>query len=183
MVMVQEASDAVRVLLRLSPHAFGYPAWRDYHTRFRSRYGTGALVPVLELVADSGLGLPAEYLGSAHGRAARKVSERDEKLLAFIQRSTMDGSGEVVLTDQVIEDLTTGDRADLVHLPPRVEGAVEVRAKSVEALARGRFGLAVTGTPRPGSSMAVRHAYLPPDDGQAILANTYTSADISNRFS
>ncbi|SMD23895.1 thiopeptide-type bacteriocin biosynthesis domain-containing protein [Lentzea albidocapillata] len=174
--VAQEASDAVRVLLRLSPYAFGYPAWRDYHTRFRSRYGTGALVPVLELVADSGLGLPAEYLGSAHGRAARKVSERDEKLLALIQRAIMDGSGEIVLTDQVIEDLTAGDRADLVHLPPRVEVAVEVRAESVEALARGRFGLAMTGTPRPGSSMAGRHAYLLPDEGREILAGTYTAA-------
>jgi thiopeptide-type bacteriocin biosynthesis protein len=174
--VAQEASDAVRVLFRLSPYAFGYPAWRDYHSRFRARYGTGALVPVLELVADSGLGLPAEYLGSAHGRAARKVSERDEKLLALIQRATVDGSGEIMLTDQTINDLTAGDRTDLVHFPPRIEVAVEVRAESVEALARGRFALAVTGTPRPGSSMAGRHAYLLPDEGRDLIAGTYTAA-------
>ncbi|MGI9000471.1 MAG: lantibiotic dehydratase family protein [Pseudonocardia sp.] len=81
--VVREACDAVRVLYRLSPYPLGYPAWRDYHTRFRARYGAGALLPVLELVADSGLGLPADYLGSAHGRAARHVNERDEKLLAL----------------------------------------------------------------------------------------------------
>jgi thiopeptide-type bacteriocin biosynthesis protein len=171
-----EASDAVRVLFRLSPYAFGYPAWRDYHTRFRARHGTGALVPVLELVADSGLGFPAGYLGSAHGRAARQVSERDEKLLALIQRATADGSGEIVLTDQVIEDLTAGDRTDLVHLPARAEVAVEIRAKSIEALARGRFALTVTGTPRPGSSMAGRHAHLLPEDGRDLVAATYTGA-------
>lgn len=175
--VAQEASDAVRVLLRLSPYAFGYPTWRDYHTRFRARYGTGALVPVLELVADSGLGFPAEYLGSAHGRAARQVSERDEKLLALIQRATADGSGEIVLTDQVIEELTAGDDADLVHLPPRAEVAVEIRATSVEALARGRFALTVTGTPRPGSSMAGRHAHLLPDEGRDHIAGSYTAAE------
>lgn len=44
--VAREARDAVRVLYRLSPYPWGYPAWRDYHTRFRARYGTGALVPV-----------------------------------------------------------------------------------------------------------------------------------------
>ncbi|MGH3692885.1 MAG: lantibiotic dehydratase [Pseudonocardiaceae bacterium] len=141
----------------------------------RARYGTGALVPLLELVADSGLGLPADYLGSAWGRAARQVSERDEKLMALIQRATLDGSGEIVLTDQVIEDLTAGDQTDLVHLPSRVEVAVEIHAVSAEALARGRFTLTVTGTPRPGSSMAGRHAHLLPQEGRDLIAETYTA--------
>jgi lantibiotic biosynthesis protein len=174
--VAREARDAVGVLYRLSPYPFGYPAWRDYHTRFRARYGTGALVPVLELVADSGLGLPADYLGSARGRAARKVTERDEKLLALIQRATLDGSGEIVLTDQVIEDLAASDPAD-VHMPARAEVAVEIRSGSLEALARGRFALTVTGTPRPGSSMAGRHAHLLPDGNRDLFAETYAAAE------
>jgi len=174
--VAREARDAVGVLYRLSPYLFGYPAWRDYHTRFRARYGTGALVPVLELVADSGLRLPADYLGSARGRAARTVTERDEKLLALIQRATLDGSGEIVLTDQVIEDLAASDPAD-VHMPARAEVAVEIRSGSPEALACGRFALTVTGTPRPGSSMAGRHAHLLPDEGRDLFADTYTAAE------
>lgn len=39
--VAREACDAVRVLYRLSPYPLGYPAWRDYHTRFLDRYGPG----------------------------------------------------------------------------------------------------------------------------------------------
>src|SRR5262249_19256688 len=147
-----------------------------YHYRFRSRYGVGALVPVLELIADSGLGLPSDYLGSARERAPRYVSERDEKLLALIQRATLDGSGEITLTDQIIQDLTAADPVDRA-LPSRVEVAVEVRSHSVEALSRGRFTLAVTGTPRPGSSMAGRHAHVLPADARDALATSFAAAD------
>ncbi|GAB3449146.1 lantibiotic dehydratase [Actinophytocola sediminis] len=170
--VARDAEDAVDVLFRLSPYPWGYPAWRDYHDRFRARYGTGALVPLLTLVADSGLGFPADYLGSAFGRTARKVSERDETLLALIQRATLDGGGEILLTDQVIKDLTSGDREDIVDLPARVEVAVELRAESVAALNRGRFALTVTGTPRPGSSMAGRHAQLLPADVRDLIAES-----------
>ncbi|GAA3436951.1 lantibiotic dehydratase [Kutzneria kofuensis] len=173
--VVQEVRDAVRVLHRLSPHPLGYPAWRDYHSRFRARYGIGALVPVLDLVADSGLGLPADYLGSSRGRAPSQLTERDGKLLAIIQRATLNGSDEIVLTDHLIEDLAASDPADL-HLPTRVEMAVEIRAQSTEALSRGRFTLAVTGTPRPGSSMAGRYAHLLPAEGRDAVAASFTAA-------
>ncbi len=173
--VVHEARDAVHVLHRLSPYPLGYPAWRDYHSRFRARYGTGALVPVLDLVADSGLGLPADYLGSSRGRVPSQLTERDEKLLALIQRATLNGDNEIVLTDHVIEDLAASDPADL-HLPTRVEMAVEVRAQSAEALSRGRFTLAVTGTPRPGSSMAGRHAHLLPAEGRDAIAASFAAA-------
>ncbi|RFS81446.1 lantibiotic dehydratase [Actinomadura spongiicola] len=170
--VAREARDAVDLLYRLSPYPFGYPAWRDYHTRFLARYGTGAVVPVLELVADSGLGLPAEYLGSPWGRALRAVTEREEQMLALIQNATMSGDDEIVLTDQVIERLSS-DHATGVSLPSRVEIAVEVGAASLEALNRGRFVLRVTGTPRPGSSMIGRHAHLPPGDSRDLLAQSF----------
>jgi len=169
--VAREARDAIQVLYRLSPYPLGYPAWRDYHDRFRARYGIGALVPVLDLVSDSGLGFPADYLGSQHGRAPRQVSERDETLLALIQRATVTGSGEIVLTDEIIKELAPSDPAD-VHLPARVEVAVEIRSRTVAALASGHFTVAVTGTPRPGSSMAGRHVHLlAPDDREAIAGS------------
>lgn len=173
--VAREACDAVRVLYRLSAYPWGSSSWRDYVARFRARYGTGAFVPVLDLVADSGLGFPAGYLGSSWGRAARKVSERDEKLLALIQRATVEGAGEIVLTDQVIADLTAGDRTDL-QLPARCEVAVEIRSPSWEALARGRFALTVTGTPRPGSSMIGRHAHLLPEHDRDLIAESFAAA-------
>ncbi|MEU9891096.1 lantibiotic dehydratase [Sphaerisporangium sp. NPDC051017] len=172
--VAREAGDAAAALCRLSPYPFGSAPWRDYHARFRARYGTGTLVPVLELVADSGLGLPAEYLGSGWGRAARPATERDEKLLALIQRATIDGSGEIVLTDRIIEDLTGGNTAKMI-LPPRVEIAVEIHASSTQQLDRGHFTLIVTGTPRPGSSMAGRHAHLLPPDDRDLIAATFTA--------
>lgn len=174
-LVVQEVRDAVRVLHRLSPYPLGYPAWRDYHSRFRARYGIGAVVPVLDLVADSGLGLPADYLGSSRGRAPSQLTERDEKLLAMIQRATLNGSDEIVLTDHLIEDLAASDPDDL-HLPTRVETAIEIRAQSTEALSRGRFTLAVTGTPRPGSSMAGRYAHLLPAEGRDAVTASFTAA-------
>nr|WP_237534525.1 lantibiotic dehydratase [Streptomyces sp. SID3343] len=174
--VVREARDAAAALYRLTPYPFGAPQWRDYHTRFRARYGVGALVPVPELVADSGLGLPADFLGSAHGRAARQVSARDEKLLALVQQAVLDGSGEIVLTPAVIEDLAAGAPEDVL-LPPRTEVAVTVLAPSPQALSRGNFRLVVTGTPRPGSSMAGRLAHLLPEEDRARLAHTYGSRE------
>lgn len=170
--VAREARDAVEVLYRLSPYPFGYPAWRDYHTRFLARYGTGAVLPVLDLVADSGLGLPAEYLGSPWGRAVRAVTEREEQMLTLIQEAAMGGGDEIVLTDEVIERLSAGDGTE-VSLPSRVEIAVEVCAASLEALNRGRFVLWVTGTPRPGSSMIGRHAHLLPPDSRDLLVRSF----------
>ncbi|WP_242891403.1 lantibiotic dehydratase [Actinomadura litoris] len=173
--VAREARDAVDVLYRLSPYPFGYPAWRDYHARFLARYGTGAVVPVVDLVADSGLGLPAEYLGSPWGRAVRAVTEREEQMLALIQNATMDGNDEIVLTDTVIERLS-GGHATEVSLPSRVEVAVEIGAASLEALTRGRFVLRVTGTPRPGSSMIGRHVHLLPRGSGDLLAQSFAAS-------
>jgi thiopeptide-type bacteriocin biosynthesis protein len=173
--VAQEAADAVGVLCRLSPLPFGHPAWRDYHSRFRARYGTGALVPVLELVADSGLGLPADFVGSPSAAPARRLAARDEKLLALVQRATADGSGEIELTPAVIEHLAAAETADMLPAP-HLEIAVQVRAASVQALNAGRFRLEVTGTPRPGSSMAGRFAHLLSADDQDLLADAYAAA-------
>lgn len=177
--VVTEAEDAVAVLHRLSAHPYGYPQWRDYHRKFRARYGVGALVPVFELVADSGLGLPADYLGSATGRAARPVTGRDEKLLALVQRAMLDGSGEIVLTPAVIEDLTgsTPEGPDALIPSPRAEVSFEVHARSTATLDRGAFRLVVTGAPRPGSSMAGRFAHLLTTEDRSALNATYGPGD------
>ena len=168
--VLDEAAEAAGLLCRLSPHPVGYPAWRDYHRRFRATYGPGALVPLLELVSDGGLGYPAGYLGSAHERAPRQLSARDEMLLELVQRAQADQHAEIELTPSVIAEI---EAAGTVAYAPRAEICVEIRSPSLHALGRGRFQLAITGTPRPGSGMAGRFAHLLDADERAALASTY----------
>jgi lantibiotic biosynthesis protein len=171
--VARQARDAAIALHRVSPYPSGLPAWIHYHERFLSRYGPGALVPVLDLVADSGLGFPAGYLGAALERPVRTIARRDAVLAGLVQKAMVDGSDEIVLTDEVITDLADGTRPE-VRLPARAEIAFEVRAASLEALDRGRFTLVINGAPRPGSSMIGRHAHVPDDDaGRDELADTF----------
>lgn len=174
--VAREARDAAIILHRLSPYPAGVPAWADYHERFLDRYGQGGVVPVLELVADSGLGFPAGYLGSARDRPAPGVTRRDTVLMALAQQAVTDGSGEIVLTNDVIGDLSAGSPSEL-SLASRAEIVCEIRAATLDALNRGRFTLLVTGTPRPGSSMAGRYAHLLPAHDQAQLAETFAASD------
>ncbi|MGW0827746.1 lantibiotic dehydratase [Streptomyces sp. NPDC002845] len=170
---IAEAQAAVATLHRVSPLPYGYQQWRDYHRRFRARYGVGAAVPVLELVADSGLGWPAEYVGSERGKAPKTVSDRDDAVLALVQQTLMEGRGELVLTDAVIADLAKAAGSEEPLFVPRTEVAFEIRASSCDALARGAFRLMLTGVPRPGSSMAGRFAHLLPSEQQDALAGSY----------
>lgn len=173
--IAQDAAEAVAVLYRLSPFPFGYPHWRDYHRAFRARYGPGAVVPVMELVADGGLGLPAGYLGAAAERGPRQLTDRDETLMALVQQVLLDGSDEIVLTRRVIADLAVGDDEDLLMVP-RVEVAFEIWARTPADLDTGSYRLVVTGTPRSGSSMAGRAAHLLDDDAGTLLTNIYAES-------
>jgi hypothetical protein len=173
--VLHEAEAAATVLLRLTPFPFGDPAWKDFHTRFLSRYGVGAVVSVRDVVADSGLGYPAGFLGSPRPRAAHVVTERDVTLLALIEQATAEGRTEITLTEQIIADLRVGDHAKMVA-PARVELAFQLHAASPEALERGQFRLWITGVPMHATSMAGRFAHLLPEEDQQRLAATYTPA-------
>ncbi|MFC5721398.1 lantibiotic dehydratase [Streptomyces gamaensis] len=175
-----EAEAAASTLLRLTPYPFGYPRWKDFHVRFRQRYGPGAVVPVQDLLADSGLGMPAGYLGSPLGTDARTMTARDDVLLAMVQKAVMAGDEEIVLTEGIIRELVVGDPAETL-LPPRVELAFQLHATSPEAVRRGDFRLQVTGVPRPGSSMAGRFAGLLPDADRRALARSYATASTGGR--
>lgn len=179
-LVIREAETAASALLRLTPYPFGYRRWTEYHVRFRTRYGPGAVVPVRELVqVDTGLGLPAGYLGALPGHAGRMLTERDETLLALVQQAVMDGREEIVLTEPVIRTLTVGDPAEMLP-PPRIELAFQLHAPTADAVARGGFRLVVTAAPRPSSSMAGRFADLLPDDEQGRLADAYAALGTDN---
>ncbi len=173
--VLTETTRAASVLLRMTTQPFGSTAWLDYHARFRTRYGPGALVPVRELVADSGLGYPSGYLGAPRARPSwRMLTERDAALLALIQQATLDGAEEIELTDTDIEALTVGEHADIVP-PQRVELGVAVYAASIAAIDCGDFTLRVTAAPRTPTSMAGRFAHLLDDADRTRLAATYTA--------
>ncbi|WP_326596573.1 lantibiotic dehydratase [Streptomyces sp. NBC_01803] len=174
--VIREAEAAAGALLRLTAHPFGYPRWRDFHARFRQRYGPGAVVPVRDLVqTDAGLGLPAGFLGTPHGADfPPPLAERDARLLALVQQALIDGRQEITLTDTVISSLQVGDAGDVLA-PPRVELAFQLHAPTVQALARGAFRLLVTAVPRPGASMAGRFAHLLPTADQRRLAASYAA--------
>ncbi|MCZ4603496.1 lantibiotic dehydratase [Streptomyces sp. Lzd4kr] len=174
--VIAEVQAAVTALYRTTAQPYGYQHWRDYHRRFRARYGVGALVPVMDLVSDSGLGLPAGYLGSERGAAPKQLTDRDELLLSLVQEVNLEGRDELRLTDATVEALEKAAGGDERLFVPRVEAAFEVHAPSTTALARGYFDVLLTAVPRPGSSMAGRFAYVLPPEQQDALAATYHSA-------
>ncbi|WP_103349782.1 lantibiotic dehydratase [Amycolatopsis sp. CA-128772] len=173
--VLDEAARAATVLLRTSTQPFGTTAWLDYHARFLARYGPRALVPVRDLLADSGLGYPAGYLGAPRARPAwRVLTDRDSALLALIQQATLTGAPEIDLTDADVDALTVGEHADAV-LPERIELGVEMTAASTAAIDRGEFGLRVTAAPPAHTSMAGRFAYLLDQADHDRLAATYAA--------
>lgn len=177
--VIAEVQAAVKALYRTTPQPYGYQHWRDYHRRFRSRYGVGALVPVLELIGDSGLGLPAGYLGSERGTVPKPFTDRDALLLSLVQQTLLDGRDELQLTDTTIDALEKAAGTDERMLVPRVEAAFEVHAPSTTALTRGSFEVLLTAAPRPGSSMAGRFAHVLPHDQQDLLAaGFHNSSDV-----
>ncbi|MEV7331436.1 lantibiotic dehydratase [Micromonospora sp. NPDC093244] len=173
--VLDQAARAVDLLMRLSTQPFGTVAWLDYHARFRDRYGPGALVPVRELLADSGLGYPTGFLGAPRARPAwRVITERDTHLQALIQQAILNGADEIHLTDADVKALTVGDHRTTVP-PPRVEVAFAVHATTADAIDRGEFTLQITGAPRTPSSMAGRFAYLLHPSEQKQLAASFTT--------
>ncbi|SIO89552.1 lantibiotic dehydratase [Nocardiopsis sp. JB363] len=169
----REAEAAAAALIRLSPYPYGYPRWKDFHSRFRERYGPGAVIPVVEVVSDAGLGLPADYLGSAHTSARPALTERDRYLLALAQEAALSGRTEVVLTDSMVDEIALGEPQEVLA-PSRVELAFQLHAPSAGAVDRGDFRLLVTSAPRPGSSMAGRFAHLLSASARSGLAESYT---------
>jgi thiopeptide-type bacteriocin biosynthesis protein len=154
--VASEIQRAASALLRLTRHPAGLPAWRDYHGGFCDRYGTGTLAPVTEVVdPDAGLGYPAGYPGSILPAPTDGSSERDEHLLALAWQATTEGSGEVVLTEETIRALAREAPFDERRIPPHVEVAARIHAKSVQALERGEYTLIVAPA-RAGGTLTSR---------------------------
>ncbi len=174
--VAREAEAAASALVRLTPHRFGNPAWRAWHTRFLERYGSGAVVPVGQVVdADTGLGYPARYRGSLMTPPAPPALARDRKLLHLAQQAALDGDGEVVLDEHVLSELaadTTG--APPTHGPPHTELRFSLHAPTTDALDRGEFTLVVLSAARQAGTTTGRFLYLFESEDRDRMAHAFS---------
>lgn len=168
-VVAREAERAALILTRLSACPAGTPAWREYHQRFYERYGSGSLVPLLDLVSDTGIGWPAGYPGAATPADRPRLSRRDEVLLCLAQNAALDSQEELVLDEKTISSL----ESDSVPLrpPPHLELGLRLHAATHETLRRGDFRVEVTTVSRAAGVLAGRFlSVLEPPDAKALAA-------------
>ncbi|MFF3275178.1 lantibiotic dehydratase [Streptomyces chrestomyceticus] len=144
--VAREVERAASVLMRVCTRPYGTAEWNAYHQRFYERYGIGTMVPLTEVVADSGTGYPDGYPGTLAGVRRPRVSTRDDALVRLAQAAVLDGRDEVVLTDDLIATLNVGP--DEPRLPPHLEVGVRVHAASLGQLQRGQFRLEVVSVSR-----------------------------------
>jgi thiopeptide-type bacteriocin biosynthesis protein len=145
-----DAARAVDLLLRLHPAPGGPPHLRAYRQAFEARYGSGRLVPVLELLDPRfGLGPPAGYAGAAAGAAAR--AGRTEILATLLATAQRDRSIEVELSGRALDDLQSWTPTPAA-VPTSAELSAFLAAASREDLDRGRYLLVVG--PNLGGSAA-----------------------------
>ncbi|MEU5629512.1 lantibiotic dehydratase [Streptomyces tendae] len=140
--VLDEVERAAHTLVRLTRAQGESPAWAAYQTHFWERYGVGVLVPIRD-AADlaAGIGLPADYPMSVWREAPPRVLPRDEQLAARAMRAAMTGDREIILTEQDIDELATGDPER--PTAPHVEVGFRIRAVSREAVGSGDFTLDV----------------------------------------
>jgi thiopeptide-type bacteriocin biosynthesis protein len=168
--VAREIERATAVLTRLAAFPVGSPAWRPYHQRFYERYGLGALVPVLEMVSDSGIGWPDGYPGTVTPEPRSPASERDQALLALAQKAALDGLAEVELSDDMIEGLRLGPEA--LRPPSHLELGVRIHAPSQEELTRGRFRAEVVSVARAAGVQSGRFlSVLAAEDSARLAGN------------
>ncbi|XUL85292.1 lantibiotic dehydratase [Streptomyces galilaeus] len=144
--VAREVERAAGVLARVSALPYGTEAWKVYQRRFYERYGIGTMVPLTDVVADSGTGFPDGYPGATSDGRRSRLSARDDILVRLAQTAVLDGRDEVVLTDELIAAMDLGPESPRV--PPHLEVGVRVHAASTEDLRRGRFRLEVASVSR-----------------------------------
>jgi thiopeptide-type bacteriocin biosynthesis protein len=135
----REMAAAASALIRLSPNPGGSPVWEDYHRRFTERFGTGTLVPLLDVINPGiGLGYPAGYPASVLPLPPERDAGRHARLAQLIT-----GESEVTLTDALIGTMT-GSLFDPQLVPAHVEIAARVQAAGAADLDAGRYTLHIS---------------------------------------
>jgi thiopeptide-type bacteriocin biosynthesis protein len=165
-----ELELAASTLLRLTRKPNGDPVWHDFHTAFVQRYGAGTLVPVRAVLhPDAGLGYPAGFPGSVFpAPPMQPASDRDERLLGLAWEANTTGADEVVLTDALVDELTS-NKLDLRYIPPHIEVAAQLHACTPDAVQLGDFTL----TMRPARSAGTLTSRFTPLLDDDTLARLY----------
>ncbi|GLY41167.1 hypothetical protein Amsp01_071900 [Amycolatopsis sp. NBRC 101858] len=165
-----EAAAAVTAMWRMAPRRAVLAEWQ---ARFTERYGTGALVPLLEALDEtSGVGAPAGYRWPAARPGTPEPpperTARDRRVAALVAEAVRDGAREVVLDDETVDALADdGDPAEVTRFG---EYCFQLCAASLEDLAAGEFRLVTApshGSYQPGAT-ASRFAGLLPDLDAAL---------------
>lgn len=172
-VVRREAEAAAAALVRLAPQPFGSPQWQHYHGQFIERYGPKAVVPVRELVGDTGLGFPAGYRDASWSAPAGGfLSERDAALMALAQRAAWEQRTEIVLDDDMIADIEVAGVTG-ASVQPHTELRVRVQAPHPSAVDRGEFELVVAGVSRTAGATTGRFLDLLDTEDQQRMAAAY----------
>ncbi|MEU4166128.1 lantibiotic dehydratase [Streptomyces sp. NPDC026665] len=144
--VAREVERAAWAMAQISPLPYGTEAWKAYQRRFYERYGIGTMVPLKEVLADSGTGFPDGYPGTSPDVRRRRTSARDDILVGLAQAAVLDGRDEVVLTEDLISAMGIGPESP--RLPPHMEIGVRVYAASAGDLQGGRFRLEIVSVSR-----------------------------------
>ncbi|MCX4907888.1 lantibiotic dehydratase [Streptomyces sp. NBC_00878] len=167
--VAREIERAALILTRLTTRPYGTAAWGEYHQWFYERYGIGTMVPLREVLADSGTGYPDGYPGTPASPPRPRVSARDDALVRLAQAAALDGREEVVLSDELVAALAVGP--DEPRVPPHLEVGLRVYAVGLEELQRGEFRLEVVSVSRgAGVSTGRFLSVLAPGDREALAA-------------
>ncbi|MEU5591033.1 lantibiotic dehydratase [Streptomyces chrestomyceticus] len=143
--VADEIAEAVGCLARLAQAApTGYDHLVPYHQAFMERYGTDALVPVLELLsAERGLDAPNGYLNPPRAMVMQQPgSEGDphtaRALVALASEAWRNGAEVVELSDEVLARLLPAD-ADGDHrlVCPGIDAYVQIAAAGPDAIDAG----------------------------------------------
>ncbi|MFI9486962.1 lantibiotic dehydratase [Promicromonospora sp. NPDC052451] len=175
--VIEAAEQAADLLARLAPEPDGHAEWRDYHSRFLERYGPHAVVPLLDLLGDTGLGYPATFRGTRlPAPRPEPTRDRDGVLAAVAQRAALGRRLEVDLDDALIELLAPREpRA----AQPHTELRFELHATTAEQIDAGDFTLTVAGASRAAGTTTGRFWHLLTDT--TAIRDTYRSLPTSTR--
>ncbi|MFD4123675.1 lantibiotic dehydratase [Streptomyces globisporus] len=168
-LVAHEVERAATILTRLCARPYGTEPWNEYHQRFYERFGVGTMVPLMEVVADSGVGYPDGYPGRPTSEGRRRLSPRDDVLLRLAQAAALDGRDEVVLTDETVAALDRGPQEP--RIPSHLEVSVRLHAASLAEVRRGRFTVELTSVSRGAGVTAGRFlSVLPATQREGLRA-------------
>ncbi|MDQ1293729.1 MAG: lantibiotic biosynthesis protein [Actinomycetota bacterium] len=154
-VVAHEVEASATALWRLSPQGRGMRHLRSYHVDFLEKYGTGRLVPLMEVTDPvSGIGVPAGYEGpparqrqEASPAPVTEDQRRRSRVLHMLYAQALSsGSPEIEITDEILAELSSLD-AEPFEVPDQLEIYAEIHSASLQDILAGRFELSIGANP------------------------------------